>query len=441
MKNFQLLAVFCFIACVAMLFTKNNAHAVQSINVQTFTPSTSDEFVLIEDAYRPTWPKTATTYFGANYNWMRDPLIAADADLTGRVATLINAVHTFNGLVGFKVASRMAVFADLPINIMSYPDGTTKSSLGDFRTLAKIRLTPDDMDFAVAFIPEIRWPTGDPANFSSDSSVVLSGKLTAEREFKNVILAGNLGLISAPNSRYFDVDMTKRWYLGLGALFPLTEQWGLNLEYQNQITIPQNPYLNPNELYGGVRYVMNESVVGTAGGSVGSVTGPTGQDIRIVLGLRWTLYKEEDKPYVPPPAPPPPPPVAQKPLPAPVPLAVFTATRIEILKPIMFEHDSAELIPESKEVLNEVAAVMKRNDKKFTKILVDGHTNELGTDKYNLDLSLRRAKSVKKYLVDEQKVAPKRLEARGFGKRKPKVPATNLDAEDINRRVEFIVVK
>jgi peptidoglycan-associated lipoprotein len=71
---------------------------------------------------------------------------------------------------------------------------------------------------------------------------------------------------------------------------------------------------------------------------------------------------------------------------------------------------------------------------------VQGHTDERGSDAYNLDLSDRRAASVRRYLT-EHGVTADRLQSHGYGETQPIDPSHGEKAWSKNRRVEFLILK
>jgi MYXO-CTERM domain-containing protein len=113
--------------------------------------------------------------------------------------------------------------------------------------------------------------------------------------------------------------------------------------------------------------------------------------------------------------------------------------RILILDKVYFELDSAQIKAESLPLLDEVVEVMF-NHPELVRVEIQGHTDEQGPDDYNLDLSMRRAESVKHYLVS-QGVEPSRLAAQGYGESVPLVQESNDEAYAVNRRVEFHIVE
>ena len=102
---------------------------------------------------------------------------------------------------------------------------------------------------------------------------------------------------------------------------------------------------------------------------------------------------------------------------------------------IYFDFASDRLKPESTPVLEEIAGVLKDNPDWI--LTVSGHTDNVGGDPYNLDLSKRRAAAVKQALVTEYKVAPGRLSTDGFGATRPVDTNDTLAGRARNRRVEL----
>ncbi len=112
---------------------------------------------------------------------------------------------------------------------------------------------------------------------------------------------------------------------------------------------------------------------------------------------------------------------------------------LEILKPINFQYDSDVIKRDSYYILDAVVAAMQGNPD-ILLIEVAGHTDEQGDDAYNLDLSIRRAASVVRYLTGKG-VEAKRLESQGYGETQPIDARSNQAAYAKNRRVEFIILK
>ncbi len=118
---------------------------------------------------------------------------------------------------------------------------------------------------------------------------------------------------------------------------------------------------------------------------------------------------------------------------------VETETHIEILESIHFEFNSDVIKKDSYPILRAVAKTMQLNPE-IRLVEVQGHTDERGSDVYNLDLSQRRAASVMRFMAGEG-VAAARLSSQGYGETIPLDPHHGEKAWARNRRVEFVIIK
>ncbi len=104
---------------------------------------------------------------------------------------------------------------------------------------------------------------------------------------------------------------------------------------------------------------------------------------------------------------------------------------------INFDLDKTAIKPEYESELARAAAfIQKHRDVPY--ILVAGHTDSLGSESYNKDLSMRRAQAVVDYLVSEHGIDRKRLVARGYGEAQPVADNSTAEGRYQNRRVETI---
>jgi len=103
---------------------------------------------------------------------------------------------------------------------------------------------------------------------------------------------------------------------------------------------------------------------------------------------------------------------------------------------ILFEFNKTELKPESESTLAEVAKLLR--DDPALKLLVVGHTDNIGTLDFNKDLSTRRAVSVVKALTDQYGIAAERLHAEGVAFLSPIAATDTEEGRAKNRRVELV---
>ena len=111
-----------------------------------------------------------------------------------------------------------------------------------------------------------------------------------------------------------------------------------------------------------------------------------------------------------------------------------------ILQPIYFEYDKSNITAEGAAELNKLVMVM--NEYPNMVIFAKSHTDSRGSDKYNMNLSERRAKATVQYLISKG-IAKDRISGQGFGESEPKVACKSCTEEEHaqNRRSEFLIVK
>src|SRR6266404_3986245 len=115
-----------------------------------------------------------------------------------------------------------------------------------------------------------------------------------------------------------------------------------------------------------------------------------------------------------------------------------SGTQLRMPDDQLFQYDSTELQSSAIGQLQKLATLIKRNPRAtFT---VEGYTDSFGPPEYNLDLSQRRADSVKQYLVEAMRISPAQIETRGYGMTKFRTsPNGSIEDQSPNRRVEIVV--
>lgn len=98
-----------------------------------------------------------------------------------------------------------------------------------------------------------------------------------------------------------------------------------------------------------------------------------------------------------------------------------------IVENIFYDFDKATLRPESKEALDELAQMLRDNPN--ITVEMASHTDRHGTDEYNLDLSMRRAKAVIDYLIEEGGIDRRRLQYQGYGESRPKTVTKRINKQ------------
>jgi OOP family OmpA-OmpF porin len=157
------------------------------------------------------------------------------------------------------------------------------------------------------------------------------------------------------------------------------------------------------------------------------------------VGCDGALVRQVQAPPPPPPAAPPvatprppAPPAAQPPAPQPP-----AATKVTYAADAFFDFDKSVLKPEGKAKLDDL--VGKIQGINLEVIIAVGHTDSVGTDQYNQRLSVRRAESVKAYLVSKG-IEKNRVYTEGKGEKQPVADNKTAEGRAKNRRVEIEVV-
>lgn len=102
---------------------------------------------------------------------------------------------------------------------------------------------------------------------------------------------------------------------------------------------------------------------------------------------------------------------------------------------LLFEFNRAELRESAKVGLMKLALLIDKNPGLYC--WIEGHTDLIGSDEANFQLSLRRAEAVKSYLVESMRMNPERIFTLGYGETQPIITSGDADAQAPNRRVEI----
>ncbi|MCK5877229.1 MAG: OmpA family protein, partial [Candidatus Marithrix sp.] len=105
---------------------------------------------------------------------------------------------------------------------------------------------------------------------------------------------------------------------------------------------------------------------------------------------------------------------------------------------IHFKINSAVILEESKPILNKFGQALQSDELAHSVLMIAGHTDNTGSDIYNLSLSYKRAEAVKNYLLQQYKLTEQRLVIKAYGEDQPIDTNATAQGRTLNRRVEFI---
>jgi outer membrane protein OmpA-like peptidoglycan-associated protein len=122
----------------------------------------------------------------------------------------------------------------------------------------------------------------------------------------------------------------------------------------------------------------------------------------------------------------------------------FSVNKPILIKNILYDFNKATLRPESEKALDEIVSVLKTNP--GIRIELSSHTDSVGSNSYNMNLSQGRAQSCVDYIISKG-ISAERLTAKGYGKTRPVAPNSlpnghdNPSGRELNRRTEFTVIE
>jgi outer membrane protein OmpA-like peptidoglycan-associated protein len=117
-------------------------------------------------------------------------------------------------------------------------------------------------------------------------------------------------------------------------------------------------------------------------------------------------------------------------------IAEIASTKPKIDLEIQFDYNSAAISKASMPSVQELGKALSNANLKGSTFIVAGHTDAIGSEQYNQDLSERRADTIKRYLTEKYGINGADLVTVGYGESKPKDP--NAPADPINRRVQVV---
>ena len=376
---------------------------------------------------------------GFYFDWARNP-IEVGAPPGQRQAGVVNdtAIGNFYGTYG--ILDWMSVGLNIPIlfynkvnpvtswgpaGTFADPTFTTfdpQTNLGDIQLQFKFRIrNNEDKLVGIALVPFVTMPSGPSSVFAGNGSVTGGLQLVVDFNIiERVQLSLNVGYLAHDKVVLRNVVYNDKLLVGLGLnvmivkkLFFLAEgimQPILDNFFKNEVQVPA-------EARGGFRVRLNENFDINVGGGAGLTIGIASPDWRAFLGMNYNW------------------------VPAPCPACVapvVEARKITIDQTIHFAFDRAVIRPQSYPILNDVAAIIKSNQSSISRVMIEGHTDSIGSDQYNMRLSERRANSVRNYLI-KKGIPASTLDTAGFGESRPVATNTTAAGRAKNRRVEFKV--
>jgi outer membrane protein OmpA-like peptidoglycan-associated protein len=424
---------------------------------------------------------------GLMLNYADDPVVVSDEATGDDVAKPLHEALTMNLMASIGLWDVAELAIDVPLDLVWSGDTTVvggdtyqaSTGMGDLRLLPKVDFvrTPS---FGFGLALPVRLPTGDDLALRGAGDLTIEPKLLLSFGSGALAFGLNAGYLvhssdegrEGPGGDALTFGGALRWRLPTES-----EDWVLHGEvYGSYESKPDNRDFHnfPVEALLGLIYEATPNWSVYLGGATGVSDGVGAPDFRLVFGVRYTsvgfvdrdadgIYDDRDKC----------PTRAEDhddyedddgcpeddndndgirdeddecPDAAEDPgakdrdgcpehgHAEYRKGRIVVLGKIRFKTDSAELLPSSDPILDDVASEMKKNPR--VKLRVEGHSDNVGDAGYNRKLSAERARSVRAALI-RRGVSGGRLDAEGYGETRPVTTNRTERGRAKNRRVEL----
>lgn len=472
-------------ACIVLAAATSAAAQENNIDIERFKPAvTHDAFVVTEGSgvREPGDPWA----FGLFLNYARNPLIVATGDGDVR-REIVGGRLGVDLMASVTLAEPFALGLSVPFFLAQSGEGSPSfAGLGDIRIVPKLRLLDDRESIGLGLVAELRVPT-HTGDFSGGArNVVFWPRIVLDHRFAPGLRFGvNAGVALREGTRYANVEAASEltYAVALGYRFGgIDGKVEIGAEANGGVGLTAADLEEtPLEALGYVKINPSDEWEIVAGPGIGALAGYGVPIFRVFAGVKYTPTShdrdhdgvdddrdmcpddpedrdadhdsdgcpeedaDDDKDGVP---------NVDDACPTEKetingiddddgcpdegePRVMYEDGELVMRDKIHFRTGSAELEPQSRRTLDQVALVLKAHPE-VEHVRVEGHTDETGTREFNLELSERRAEAVRNYLI-RRGVRPSRLEAKGYGPDRPIAKGDDEASRAKNRRVEFVV--
>ena len=270
------------------------------------------------------------------------------------------------------------------------------------------------------------------------SQPTFNAEIIADTKISDFTLSGNIGYRFRSNGKAYTtdsgdkpIDPVKSELIASTALqyqIPDTKTQLIGELYGSR---PGNDFskISPRssnilELNGGIRHYYRDDIALHIGAGSEIIHGVNTPDFRVYTGITWTP-KENTK--------------IQKQEVAPLPPATEARIpdKIYVIRDILFKFNSSLINKNAAQKNLSTIGEALISSQRFDKLIIEGHTCSIGNEKYNEELSRKRAASIKEWLVHQYRIPESKIIAVGFGEDRPIATNKTPKGRKLNRRVEF----
>ena len=411
---------------------------VVGTDFQNFNPTSNGlDFVTVQSSETL---ETGVINLGLFTNFARNALPDFDTGGQRLPTDSRNSITAMDLNIGYGLWDHWDIGLNVPVTISQSVGQDTEriqfasSGVNEVRLNSKYRLLGDD-DGGVAVVGTINQNIIIDNPFAGqDPGLTTTLELAADQRFGVITVGANVGhRWRDPGKPIPEVPVTplgNQWIASLAMSYfaePIdsTLIWEIYGSHgaQDQDDVSERLQRSSETLLG-MKHLFNHNLALHGGAGTFLDRSTASPDWRVYLGANWVIGPFGEKPE---------PPVA-------------TSLKIEksedetietiTLQEIQFAFDSDRKVERgAKKFLDELADYLDKIT--FVKLIIKGHTDSLGSEEYNQDLSQRRAKRIRDYLSRVRKLPGEKMEFMGLGESEPIADNATYQGRRKNRRVEF----
>lgn len=365
--------------------------------------------------------------FGINNSFIQHPLEQTTPGGGSRIAGVVDQLMTTDMMMSFGVQEWLTLSMDLPVNtfyniaptfIPSRDKGSMK--LGDLYFEAKFRLIHNESNragFGLALIPFFTAPTGDASRFMGDSSATGGGLLATDWKFYDNRIYLNVGARFKAKENIAGLTVGHEFLYGVGYQRPVVQSWDLDViaelygatsfdKFASEVvTSPLEANVTLQK-----KWLKNKNLITHIGGGASLTNAYASPQYRVNAGISYGFGLKRQKKNV-----------------------------LDLKGQIHFDSGKSSIKSESHYVLDDVAEQLHKR-KSIKLLMIEGHTDSVGDDDFNMRLSNMRADALKTYLISKG-ISENRMVTQGFGESQPVSDNNTAKGRAMNRRSVFRILK
>ncbi|MCP5464960.1 MAG: OmpA family protein [Deltaproteobacteria bacterium] len=428
-----------FVLLLATLFSASSAWALNTQSLRYYFPG-GRALSLVESKPKP--KDTLTLGFGFNYGYQ--PLEFGNTGNTGRVSGIVDHMFTFDFNGSYSFSDRFALGINLPVHItrnltnINSTQFETPMNLGDIMIAAQYTIIDPSnnlLNAGLGVVPFVSFPSGKLSDYVGDAHMTGGFLLVGDIDLSGHYLAANMGFRFRQEENFVNLSVASEFLYTLAYHHTILPSESLDGFVElSGATVLKDFFQKVNEAPFEGRlgvtkgFLENDALKVTVAPGVGFVNGYSNPDFRAVIKVAYDHYLPRTKKVevVK---------VVEKTIPYRIKMIEKELKELTIYYPT----DGDQVDPFYDQKIAGIARILKENPD-LGPIYIVGHTDDVGSDKYNQRLSERRAKKAATSLIASG-VPAGHIVWIGLGEAHPVVTNTSDANRALNRRTLFTYIK